>query len=502
MVKGCLRNIRAKLRNEQGSMLLMAYFVIVLILGLGSAFLLASTVELQIAERQRLSTVAFYIAEAGIERALYDLRQDFVNDTSLPSWADGTINVYNIGPDTVSFYDIPYSDTSLNGGSYTASLKNAPGGKDIWVKSVGTIKDVSHTLQVYVRMVDISPWAYAIFAGSGASGMMINGNVDIRGSVLALGNNLNPGDLAMDLGGTAQLVGNNYNGLAASLKALVPALPTTIFNGETVDTLNGVLRVKKGVVGLSGTATVGEPDVSGNGVKETIDGAYVTEGYSGNQGTDNVYSDNGKTTAFDLGDAVHFPSLSDPASQDSSKTFQQYFKDNALVLTNQLSTIDPNSSFSYSNEYGSISMNAGTLTISGRVYVDENNSVTFAKAESNKTINYTGSGSLLVTGNVGVNTNLLTVGNSSFPTNIMGIMTPNTMTFNEANIDVMGLFYAENTITVMKQTDMMGTVVSNYFDMGTNVPAIFQVPDTVNNLPPGLIGESSTWFMVVVWQKV
>ena len=29
--------------------------------------------------------------------------------------------------------------------------------------------------------------------------------------------------------------------------------------------------------------------------------------------------------------------------------------------------------------------------------------------------------------------------------------------------------------------------LSNFFDMGTNVPAIFQVPDAVNHLPPGLI---------------
>jgi len=502
MAKGILKKIRLKLKNEQGSMFLMALVVIVLILGLGGVFLLASTVELQTAERQRLSVVAFNIAEAGIERALYDLRQDFVADATSPSWADGTINIYNIGPNTAGFYNIPYASTALNGGSYTASLMNAAGGNDIWLQSVGTINDVSHTLLVYVRMIDISPWAYAIFAGSGATGMMINGNVDIRGSVLALGDNLNPGDLAMDLGGTAQLVGNNYSGLAAALKALVPALPTTTFNGETVDTLNGVLRVKKGVVGLSGTATLGEPNVNGNSVKETIDGAYVTEGYSGNQGANNVYSDNGKTTGYDLGDAVEFPSLSDPAPEDTSKTFQQYFHDNALVLTNQLAAVTPTSTFSYSNAYGSISMNAGTITISGRVYVDGNNSVAFNKAGAAKTINYNGTGSLLVTGNVNINTNLLTVGNNSFPTSIMGIMTPGTITMNEAGIDVMGLFYAEDTIAVMKQTDILGTIVSNYFDLGVNVPSIFQVPETINNLPPGMIGSSSTWFTVVSWQKM
>ena len=107
----------------------------------------------------------------------------------------------------------------------------------------------------------------------------------------------------------------------------------------------------------------------------------------------------------------------------------------------------------------------------------------------------------MATGSVGYTASVRTTGNSSCPTNVMGVMTPNTITFNEANIDVMGLFYAQNSIVSSKQTNIVGTFVSNYFDMGTNVPSIYQVPDTANNLPPGMIGQSSRWFMVVVWQK-
>jgi hypothetical protein len=81
-------------------------------------------------------------------------------------------------------------------------------------------------------------------------------------------------------------------------------------------------------------------------------------------------------------------------------------------------------------------------------------------------------------------------------------MTPTTIGFNEAQINVMGLFYAEDTVTVAKQTDIMGTIVSNYFDMGTNVPAIYQVPATMTNLPPGLIGTEGAYSMkVVAWMR-
>ena len=80
-------------------------------------------------------------------------------------------------------------------------------------------------------------------------------------------------------------------------------------------------------------------------------------------------------------------------------------------------------------------------------------------------------------------------------------MTPNDIDFNEAQIDVMGAFYAENQVIVQKQTDIIGTIVSNYFNMGTNVPAIFQVPELSSNLPPGMIGADARWYMVVGWFK-
>ena len=124
-------------------------------------------------------------------------------------------------------------------------------------------------------------------------------------------------------------------------------------------------------------------------------------------------------------------------------------------------------------------------------------------AGSDKTITYTGSGSILAEGNVQINANLVTSGNNSFPANILGIMTPNTIGFNEANIDVMGLFYAENMARAEKQTDIVGTIVSNYFDMGTNVPSVYQVPDIMNHLPAGLIGQNTAWVMKTVsWRKI
>lgn len=499
-----IEKILKRLRNKKGSMFVLSYLSIVLLLGVGAAFLMLTINEAKVAERQRLATVAFHIAEAGVERGLYDIRQDFVLDTSNPSWADGDINGYSILNDG-NYHTVNYASTSLNNGSYLVEIQVASL-EGVWIRSRGSISGASHEILVYARMIDLSPWANAIFAGAGHSGTMVNGKVDIRGSVHILGTGLSDGDYAIDLGGTAQLVGNNYNGVDPALVAKVPALPTVTFGEETVQTLNAKLRVKQGIVGVSGSATVGEPNVTLNSTKETADGVYVTDGFGGTKKAAGVYSDNGTTNAYDLGNAVSFPSLSSPYGGYSNYTL--YFQNAgtpALIITDaakltQLASIKPTSSFDYTDGTNRIKMDgSGNLTIAGKVYIGGN--LGFAKDEDNKDINYTGKGTILTSGNAQIDVNLRTAGNNSFPTNIMGIMTPNRIGFNEANIDVMGVFYAEDRIVVQKQTDMMGTIVSNYFDMGTNVPSIFQVPETVNNLPPGMVGESSKWYIVVAWIK-
>ncbi|MBI3618227.1 MAG: hypothetical protein HY210_08445, partial [Candidatus Omnitrophica bacterium] len=252
-----------KLRNNKGSLLIISYLVIFVLLALGAAFIAMSVNESRIAERQRRTTLTLHIAEAGIERALYDLRQDFINDASSPSWADGNINGLAVGPNTASFYNTGYGSTSLNGGSYAVQLKNVSGISDaIWIRSTGTLGDVQQTIEVYAKIVSISPWNNAIFAGAGAAGAMVNGNVNIRGSVHILGTGLQSSDLVVDLGGTAEIIGNNYKDMAAALKAKVPALPTTTVSGETVETLGAELRVKRGIIGLSGSATAGEANVT------------------------------------------------------------------------------------------------------------------------------------------------------------------------------------------------------------------------------------------------
>lgn len=490
--------ITKRLSNEDGSTLLVLFLLIVFLLVVGSAALVMTTSEIKTSERQYLTARTFHIADAGVERVMYDLKKDIENGI-VPSWQDNDINgtTFDLSTSYATFLTSTFA-----GGSYTVSLKEGDGPEHAWIESVATYGDVTQTVEAYVKLIDVSPWDNAIFAGEGAAGSMVNGNVDVRGSVHILGTSLTNTDLAIDLGGTAEFVGNNYTGLDASLEAKVPALDTVVYNGETVETLNAELRVKNGLVGLSGSSTVGEPDQVGDDEKELVDGVYVSDGWSGSQGASSVYSDNGTVQAYDMGDSVTFPSLSDPEPADTSRTRQKYFEDNALILTTELSSLTPNTVIPFTSDgTNSIEMSGGVLTINGRVYIDDDNGVIMNTAGSDKTITYAGTGTILAEGDVQINTNLITSGNNSYPSNILGIMTPGNIGFNQANIDVMGIFYGENQIRVEKQTDIMGTIVSNYFDMGTNVPAIYQVPATANNLPIGMIGAGSKSFALVLWRR-
>jgi hypothetical protein len=369
-----------------------------------------------------------------------------------------------------------------------------------------------------VQGINVNVWQNAIFAGAGQAGLLINGNVGIHGSVHVLGDNLNVGGIALDaidLSGGAGIF-NNYSGLSADLAGRVPALPTTVFNGETVSTLNTTLRVKEGLVGLSGTAQVGAPDATGNSVKETVMGVYVTDGWTGNKGSGPVYSDNGTSNAYDLGNKVPFPTYTNDANAnflskyttfDSTagqglhaihsgdmtiqSTGGNYYWDattgtevvNKALGANGMPT---KAALDSTHNYVWYDDATKTMVINGRIPV--NGDIKLVKGGGqNNLINYEGKGTLLTydpndatNGDVEVTVNLKT---TAFPgTNLLGVMAQHDLLLGiGSQLEFMGGFYAQNRIGMDKQSVLMGTIVGNYFDMGGQVPSIYQVPALSNS---------------------
>lgn len=404
---------------------------------------------------------------------------------------------------------------------------------------------VSRRSEAILRGSDVNVWRNAIFAGNGQAGGVINGNVSIHGSVHILGGHVPAGGTAitaLDLSGTS-LIHNNYDGCPADLQARVPPLPQVLFNAEMVESIEAKLRVKRGLVGVSGNSEIGAPDLFGNNVKETLDGTFVSDGWTGNKTIDDggrgipepVFSDNGHTELYDLGDRVSFPLLSDEwrapvtgervwnADTNAWYTHEEYFTEvllaDPIVKTDGIHSGDidiftrgghfywnattgeklvgslPVTPPAATDDYLLFNEDTDVLRINGQLVVDGNFVI---RGQGNQmTVNYTGRGAILVNGNATLDTSLLSCNNgnpadvaNSFPANnFFGIMAAGDMYVGTAaQISLMGAFYAQNRIICAKQTNVMGTFVASYFDMGTNVPSIYQVPTLADNLPLGMIG--------------
>ena len=440
--------------------------------------------------------------------------------------------------------------------------------------------EIIRHLEAVLKSSDVNVWNNAIFAGAGHVAGAVQGNCSIHGSVHILGDDIIEGGeavIVLDLMG-ASLIHNNYGlgpgpgpALPDYLRDRVPLLPQTIFNGETVDTLNGVLRVKNGLVSVNSAAEIGEADIVGNPQKETMDAIYNTDGWTGTRVTDDggrgdptvVYSDNGWDYVYDLGSKVPMPMLSDdwrwpatlreyelgyayspiPGSTEISpdgdnylheEFFSDVLSDGAaysgdvliendtdfyLNLTrpgdpDPANRVQPDPATTTSgDDYLYYDASTGVLEINGQIEIDGNFEIAVGKkGKSNPEIYYTGRAAILAHGDVTLNASLLTCNDgdptdylNSFPSeNCLGVMAENDMIMGEtAQLDLLGAFYAQGCVTSKKQTVVMGSFVATYFDMGSQVPDIFQVPELVNHLPLGMIGNWPIWVMSPVsWREI
>lgn len=370
------------------------------------------------------------------------------------------------------------------------------------------------------RSGGISIWDNAIFAGAGQAGMLINGNVTIHGSVHLLGDGIGAGGIAMDMSGNSGIY-NNYQGLSADLRGRVPALPKVTVSGESVEFLRAKLRVKHGLVGTSGSNTVGTTQATGNGYKEMLDGVYVSDGWTGNKVNGNgdpstVHSDNGWTDGYDLGDYFDFPTYDNDAGRNHLNYYLQtsgsassglnyvyqgdltikpsggnFYWDattNTKVVNKNLGSggMPTEAQLNSNHFYVWFNDATDTMIINGRIPVKGNINFVAGNGNSNKLISYKGKGTFLaynptVTdgGDVTISASMKTTG---FPaTNLLGVHAQDDMVIGTSSqMEMMGGFYAQDRVTVDKQTTIMGTIVGDYFDLGKNVPDIYQVPELVD----------------------
>jgi hypothetical protein len=525
--------------EEKGSALLLALIIMVMLTFVFIATLTTTVTDMNISKNLRERTSTFYLAESGLELGMGVLK--------------GNPNMLN----NDSLEALISAHSNLGNGSFSVDVTGTAPYKTL--TSTGSSSEGQSQVQVTVKRGKnpFNIWNNIVFAGVGQAGHSIAGNVSFHGPVHILGEGepftdsngnghwdpgdtytdlngngvWNPGeslltdsdgdgvwdptepytdsngnglydgtltavDLAYELTGTARIY-NNYTGINSTLSSRIPPIDTTTFNGELVNTLDAELRVKHGQVSLSGAATVGQPNASGNNVKETMDGCYVNDGYTGNKGASNVYSDNGTNQKYDLEESPAFPNLSDsytdPNTGISYPSFQNYLNSNALIINGDLN-LQPGTSYpALSNDKGSIYLDAsGNLQISGIVYVTGN--INISKG-SGTPVYFEGRGTLASANDISIHADVLSKG--IFPTDdVIGFVAGKNLNLatgsGDSQLKLMGAFYAQNKISNAKQNQLAGAMVSNYFDI-KNVPDLFHVPSLADNLPPGMPGAGNSY---------
>ncbi|KPJ65529.1 hypothetical protein AMJ44_09985 [candidate division WOR-1 bacterium DG_54_3] len=468
-----------RLRKNDGTALLVALMVMLMLTLLFVAAITTSVTDIDIAKNQKERTSAFYIAEAGLQLAIGVLRVNFdqLDNDTLESLINAT--------------------PSLGDGGFTVDVTGTSPYKTLTSEGLSRQGDAAVQVVVKRRKVPLSIWDNIVFAGSGQNGKLINGNVSFHGSIHLRGDSLALGEVAMEISGNAHQF-NNYSGMNAALSSRVPPLDTTTFNGEVVQTLDAELRVRRGRVDISGSSSAGFPDVPGGSpeIKETLDGCYVNDGFGGDLAESGVHSDNGTTEGYDLGDELDLPDLNDPYTDPSTgiwyPTYMNYLQSNALVINGDLD-LEPGVSLApISNGFGSISLDVnGNLQIGGIVYVTGDINIDAGKGGlKHIPIIFDGKGTLVSEQDISVSTHVLSQG--TFPTDdVLGFITPDDVIIGcgpgDAQLDIMAVFFAQNQITNRKQNQLAGAMVSNFFDV-FNVPDLFHIPSIADNLPPGMPG--------------
>jgi hypothetical protein len=236
----------------------------------------------------------------------------------------------------------------------------------------------------------------------------------------------------------------------------------------------------------------------------------VSDGFTGSRGVSAVFSDNGTTDGYDLdGYGIEFPLITGigavPYVDKQGVTWNSYTDFyNSKTLTVPVSTITSSTAaFSFGPDVNgnNISFTPQT-TVSGvttPATLVVNGVCKFAgdlQIGSKDTIRYRGTGTIYSGGTIRIDCNLLPLDGYVFPTTTrLGVIARNDLMLATGNgssqLKMAGAFYAQDTIVSRKQNQIVGTFVGSYFDMGTNVPSIYQVPSLPQNMPPAMPGDTN-----------
>ncbi len=91
-----------------------------------------------------------------------------------------------------------------------------------------------------------------------------------------------------------------------------------------------------------------------------------------------------------------------------------------------------------------------------------------------------------------------------FPTgDTLGLIAKDRILMDTAEVNVAAAIFAENQVKLKKQLQVVGSIVTRYFDIGAQVPHVYQMPNLVKYLPPGMPGGQTYNFVKILsWREI
>lgn len=176
-----IKQILFKMTNfEKGTLLILAVLVLGIMMLLGTYFLTFSLTEFRISESQKTATQTYYLAEAGINEAIWKLKND-------PEWSNDFVTAPVCEDWATSF------ERNLPSGSYKVSIKNSSCGNGV-VTATSSVGSAKRRVETSVFKAQANPVSdFNIFTGGPSENMSIKFTdpLNIYGGDIFCNNNLN-----------------------------------------------------------------------------------------------------------------------------------------------------------------------------------------------------------------------------------------------------------------------------------------------------------------------
>ncbi len=186
------------MKKEQGTIVIVASIATTIMMVISAYFLNSLINEIQISESMNKAERAYYLAEGGVNEAIWKLKDD-------PDWSSDFIDP-ELNPDEDgNFWSDSFEREVSNGGSYHVSVENTGLGQAQIVataKSPFLGKEAKRETRVNIfKPLDSPTDESALFSGGGGSNVQIrNSNVEIiGGNIFSNRNLLLSGELNIDL---------------------------------------------------------------------------------------------------------------------------------------------------------------------------------------------------------------------------------------------------------------------------------------------------------------